>query len=268
MKKQIKIEESVAPMDQSMSEAGEMRIQFHDEVVRGARIKVVGVGGGGSNAVNRMIQARMEGVEFVAANTDVQALKLSEASVKLQLGVRLTSGLGAGSNPDVGRRAALEDSEKIIEALEGADIGSSSPRVSVEARAPAPRRSSLRWPARWASSQSPLSPSRSRSRERRVAMHLALDLELRRARAQQRQRLAHLGAPGAAELPKFECDSSATLGSSRSAAPPRRRAASISAICSAVGSSIDIGVAEEEGALGQDQREQRRRRADARPSGR
>ncbi|HVN92739.1 MAG TPA: cell division protein FtsZ [Terracidiphilus sp.] len=103
-------------------EAGEMRIQFHDEIVRGARIKVVGVGGGGSNAVNRMIQARMEGVEFVAANTDVQALKLSEASVKLQLGVRLTSGLGAGSNPDVGRRAALEDSEKIIEALEGADM--------------------------------------------------------------------------------------------------------------------------------------------------
>jgi cell division protein FtsZ len=69
-----------------------------------------------------MIQARMEGVEFIAANTDVQALKLSEASVKLQLGVRLTSGLGAGSNPDVGRRAALEDSEKIIEALEGADM--------------------------------------------------------------------------------------------------------------------------------------------------
>jgi cell division protein FtsZ len=109
-------------MEQRISEAGEMRIQFHDENVRGARIKVVGVGGGGSNAVNRMIQAQMEGVEFVAANTDVQALKLSEASVKLQLGVRLTSGLGAGSNPDVGRRAALEDSEKIIEALEGADM--------------------------------------------------------------------------------------------------------------------------------------------------
>ncbi len=122
MEKQIKVEESVAPMEQLISEAGEMRIQFHDEAVRGARIKVIGVGGGGSNAVNRMIQARMEGVEFVAANTDVQALKLSEASVKLQLGVRLTSGLGAGSNPDVGRRAALEDSEKIIEALEGADM--------------------------------------------------------------------------------------------------------------------------------------------------
>ncbi len=90
--------------------------------VRGARIKVIGVGGGGGNAVNRMIQARMEGVEFIAANTDVQALKLSQAPVKLQLGVRLTSGLGAGANPDVGRRAALEDSEKIIEALEGADM--------------------------------------------------------------------------------------------------------------------------------------------------
>jgi cell division protein FtsZ len=129
VKKQIKVEESVARMEQAMNEmpearneAGEMRIQFHDEVVRGAHIKVVGVGGGGSNAVNRMIQARMEGVEFVAANTDVQALKLSDAPIKLQLGVRLTSGLGAGSNPDVGRRAALEDSEKIIEALEGADM--------------------------------------------------------------------------------------------------------------------------------------------------
>jgi len=109
-------------MEQQNSEAGEMRIQFHDEVVRGARIKVIGVGGGGSNAVNRMIQAQMEGVEFIAANTDMQALKLSQAPVKLQLGVRLTAGLGAGANPDIGRRAALEDSGKIIEALEGADM--------------------------------------------------------------------------------------------------------------------------------------------------
>ena len=104
------------------SDIEEVRIQFHDEVVRGARIKVIGVGGGGGNAVNRMIQAQMEGVEFIAANTDVQALKASQAPVKLQIGVRLTSGLGAGANPDVGRRAALEDSEKIIEALEGADM--------------------------------------------------------------------------------------------------------------------------------------------------
>ena len=109
-------------MEQEKSEAGEMRIQYHEEPLRGARIKVIGVGGGGGNAVNRMIQARMEGVEFITANTDVQALKLSQAAIKLQLGVRLTSGLGAGSNPDVGRRAALEDSEKIIEALEGADM--------------------------------------------------------------------------------------------------------------------------------------------------
>jgi cell division protein FtsZ len=108
-------------MEQS-TQAGEMRIQYHEESPRGARIKVIGVGGGGGNAVNRMIQARMEGVEFIAANTDVQALKSCQAPVKLQLGVRLTAGLGAGANPDVGRRAALEDSEKIIEALEGADM--------------------------------------------------------------------------------------------------------------------------------------------------
>ncbi|MFC5864064.1 cell division protein FtsZ [Acidicapsa dinghuensis] len=99
-----------------------MRIQFHDEIPHGARIKVIGVGGGGGNAVNRMISARLEGVEFITANTDVQALRLSQAPIKLQLGVRLTSGLGAGANPDVGRRAALEDSDKIIEALEGADM--------------------------------------------------------------------------------------------------------------------------------------------------
>jgi len=109
-------------MEQSRTEAGELRIQYHEEPARGARIKVIGVGGGGGNAVNRMIQAHMEGVEFIAANTDVQALKLSQAPVKLQLGARLTLGLGAGSNPDVGRHAALEDSEKIIEALEGADM--------------------------------------------------------------------------------------------------------------------------------------------------
>jgi cell division protein FtsZ len=108
--------------DQPTIDAAEMRIQFHEEDPRGARIKVIGVGGGGGNAVNRMIQAGLEGVEFITANTDVQALKLSLAPIKLQLGVRLTSGLGAGANPDVGRRAALEDSEKIIEALEGADM--------------------------------------------------------------------------------------------------------------------------------------------------
>ncbi len=105
-----------------MNNPDEIRIHYNDEVPRGAKIKVIGVGGGGGNAVNRMIAARLEGVEFIAANTDVQALQLSQAPVKLQLGVKLTSGLGAGANPDVGRRAALEDSEKIIEALEGADM--------------------------------------------------------------------------------------------------------------------------------------------------
>ncbi len=106
----------------SEQSAEEIRIQFHDAIPHGARIKVIGVGGGGGNAINRMIEAKVEGVEFITANTDVQALKLSQAPVKLQLGVRLTAGLGAGANPDVGRRAALEDSDKIIEALEGADM--------------------------------------------------------------------------------------------------------------------------------------------------
>jgi cell division protein FtsZ len=99
-----------------------LRIHYQDEVPRGAKIKVIGVGGGGGNAVNRMIEAKVEGVEFIVANTDAQALRSSKAPVKLQLGMKLTAGLGAGANPDVGRRAAIEDSEKIIEALEGADM--------------------------------------------------------------------------------------------------------------------------------------------------
>ncbi|HTJ31551.1 MAG TPA: cell division protein FtsZ [Acidobacteriaceae bacterium] len=105
-----------------MPDRDDLRIQYQDDSTRGARIKVIGVGGGGNNAVNRMIAAGVEGVEFISANTDVQALQLSQAPVKLQLGVKLTAGLGAGANPDVGRRAALEDSDKIIEALEGADM--------------------------------------------------------------------------------------------------------------------------------------------------
>jgi cell division protein FtsZ len=99
-----------------------IRMSFSDDNQEGAKIKVIGVGGGGSNAVNRMIRAKLEGVEFVAANTDLQALKLSQAPIKLQLGAKLTKGLGAGANPDVGRKAALEDTEKIIEVLEGSDM--------------------------------------------------------------------------------------------------------------------------------------------------
>lgn len=89
---------------------------------RGARLKVVGVGGCGGNAVNTMIDAGLTGVEFVAANTDSQALAKSEAPVKLQLGASLTKGLGAGANPDIGRNAALESKEQIMEAVDGADM--------------------------------------------------------------------------------------------------------------------------------------------------
>ncbi len=105
------------------SERTNMNFTFVDEPpMTGAVIKVVGVGGGGSNAVNHMIEAHIEGIQFLVANTDLQALKKSLAPVKLQLGAKLTKGLGAGANPEVGRDAALEDTEKIIEALEGADM--------------------------------------------------------------------------------------------------------------------------------------------------
>jgi len=93
-----------------------------DPPLTGARIKVIGIGGGGSNAVNRMIEAGIEGIEFLVANTDLQALKRSRAPIKIQLGSRLTKGLGAGADPNVGREAALEDTDKIIEVLEGADM--------------------------------------------------------------------------------------------------------------------------------------------------
>jgi cell division protein FtsZ len=100
----------------------DIRIHFNEDPKTNAKIKVIGVGGGGGNAVNRMISAGVEGVEFVVANTDLQALQMSRAPVKIQLGTKLTNGLGAGANPEVGRRGALEDADKIIEALEGADM--------------------------------------------------------------------------------------------------------------------------------------------------
>jgi len=101
---------------------GKLRVDFSDELRHGANIKVIGVGGGGGNAINRMIAAKVEGVQFMVANTDVQALEASQAPVKIQLGAKLTKGLGAGANPEIGRRAALEDTEKIVDALEGADM--------------------------------------------------------------------------------------------------------------------------------------------------
>jgi cell division protein FtsZ len=105
-----------------MKNDSSIRISFNEEAINDAKIKVIGVGGGGGNAVNRMIDAGVEGIDFIAANTDLQALRMSRAPMKLQLGVKLTNGLGAGANPEVGRKAALEDSDKIIEALEGADM--------------------------------------------------------------------------------------------------------------------------------------------------
>ncbi|MGM7701083.1 cell division protein FtsZ [Pseudalkalibacillus sp. Hm43] len=87
-----------------------------------AKIKVIGVGGGGSNAVNRMIENNVQGVEFIAVNTDAQALNLSKAETKMQIGSKLTRGLGAGANPDIGKKAAEESKEQIEEALEGADM--------------------------------------------------------------------------------------------------------------------------------------------------
>lgn len=92
-----------------------------DDVVP-ARIKVIGVGGGGGNAVNRMLERKLRGIEFVAANTDVQALRKNRAPMKLQLGPDLTRGLGAGGDPEIGRKAALEDTERILEMLDGSDM--------------------------------------------------------------------------------------------------------------------------------------------------
>ncbi len=96
--------------------------ELEENINIGANIKVVGVGGGGSNAVTTMIEGQMTGVEFIVANTDIQALNANKASSKIQLGLDLTKGLGAGANPDIGRRAAIESYNEIVEKLEGADM--------------------------------------------------------------------------------------------------------------------------------------------------
>ncbi len=88
----------------------------------GARIKVIGVGGGGCNALNTMIDLKLEGVDFIAANTDAQVLKISQSPFKIQLGARITGGRGAGADPEIGRKATLESVDQIREALEGADM--------------------------------------------------------------------------------------------------------------------------------------------------
>jgi cell division protein FtsZ len=109
-------------MDFEGRDADLLRLTLDPEARRGAKIKVVGVGGGGGNAVNRMVDVGLAGVEFIVANTDLQALDYNRASVKVQIGHKLTKGLGAGADPNIGRQAALEDTDAIIQALSGADM--------------------------------------------------------------------------------------------------------------------------------------------------
>jgi cell division protein FtsZ len=99
-----------------------LKYEMHEETRKGARIKVIGVGGAGSNAVARMMQEGLEGPEFHVLNTDAQALSISPVPSKIQIGAKLTQGLGAGSDPAIGRQAALEDTERILELLQGADM--------------------------------------------------------------------------------------------------------------------------------------------------
>lgn len=101
---------------------GERMLEFDTNIDQLAKIKVIGVGGGGNNAVNRMIEHGVQGVEFIAVNTDAQALNLSKAEIKLQIGSKLTRGLGAGANPEIGKKAAEESREQIEEVVRGADM--------------------------------------------------------------------------------------------------------------------------------------------------
>jgi cell division protein FtsZ len=114
-------EQNVTPIFRDI-DPRDLRLRLEEDRRAGARIKVVGVGGGGSNAVSRMVSSGFEGVEFIVANTDLQALQNNPAPVKIQIGSKLTKGLGAGADPDVGRQAALEDTDKLIQALDGADM--------------------------------------------------------------------------------------------------------------------------------------------------
>ncbi|MBW2504936.1 MAG: cell division protein FtsZ [Deltaproteobacteria bacterium] len=99
-----------------------MTFEFDEQIDQVAKIKVVGVGGGGSNAVNTMIAADIDGVEFIVANTDAQALRANQSAMRVQLGTKLTKGLGAGANPEIGRSAAEEDRSRLKELLQGADM--------------------------------------------------------------------------------------------------------------------------------------------------
>ena len=125
--------------------------EFDLDHVQFADIKVIGCGGGGSNAVNRMIAADLKGIHFIALNTDAQALQMSEAHQKIQLGEKLTKGLGAGSDPTVGQRAAEESREEIAQALEGADMVFITAGMGAELE-----RVLLPWWLRWPKSCMPL----------------------------------------------------------------------------------------------------------------
>ena len=109
-------------MDPLDSDIHDLKYEIEDETRIGTRIKVIGVGGGGCNAVARMVREGLEGVEFYAMNTDLQALSACEAPNKLQLGAKMTNGLGAGANYEIGRQAALENTDRIVEMLQGADM--------------------------------------------------------------------------------------------------------------------------------------------------
>jgi cell division protein FtsZ len=104
------------------SDMGDLKYEIEEETRLGTRIKVIGVGGGGCNAVARMVQEGLEGVEFYAMNTDLQALSACKVPNKLQLGAKITNGLGAGSNPEIGRQAALENTDRIVEMLQDSDM--------------------------------------------------------------------------------------------------------------------------------------------------
>jgi cell division protein FtsZ len=99
-----------------------MIFEFEESATQGARMKVVGVGGGGGNAVNRMIEERLEGVEFISVNTDAQALLSSKSDVKIQIGKKLTRGLGAGARPEIGRQAIEENRDEVGRCLTHADL--------------------------------------------------------------------------------------------------------------------------------------------------
>jgi cell division protein FtsZ len=109
-------------MTVSKKKRGYEMFEFDESIDQGAKIKVIGVGGGGSNAVNTMISCNINGVDFIVANTDIQALRMSKAPVKLQIGGQSTKGLGAGANPEIGKQAAQEDRERLAETLSGADM--------------------------------------------------------------------------------------------------------------------------------------------------